>query len=123
MADELTVSMSATLRNGTLIDGFRPDTFRVDQAAALLEAGVQVIGFAAHEIVTVGDVTTRGYAAFQNLDATNFVQIGRDVSGTFVELPHLLPGEVALFPVSPSAVIYAKADTAAVNLKKWILSR
>ena len=124
MADELTISMRASLRNGTLVDpGFTPDTIRVDQASALKAADVQIIGFSAHEALTLADVTTRGYAGFTNLDAANWVEIGVEVAATFYPVIRLLAGESGLFPLSPSVTLYAKADTAAVNLNKWIVSR
>lgn len=86
-------------------------------------AGVQDIGFAAHEALTIGsDVGTAGWGEFRNLDTTNFVQIGLDVAGTFYPFAKLLPGESFPVPLATKD-LYAKADTAAVQLELTVLER
>lgn len=118
-----TITTAIQLRNGTLIDSFTPDTYQADQTTALLTAGVQIIGFAAHEILDLGDVTSAGPAGFTNLDAANYVEIGRDSGGTFIPFCQIPAGKSQVIWLVGGVVYYAKANTANVNLKKWIGSR
>lgn len=123
MAGELTVNVQANLRNGPLVAQFPPGGIRVDQADAMVNDRVITVGFAAHEAITFGDIATVGYVGFHNLDGTNFVQVGVDDSGVFVPVIRLLPGETGIVPVDPGAALYAKADTADVDLRVCAFSR
>lgn len=124
MSDEITVAAQIQLANGDL-DSFQISTgslkFDQDTAAPVRVAGTQIIGFAAHEAVTITDLTTLGWCYFRNRDATNFVQIGVDVGATFYPLVRIEPGEIALFRMSQGITPYAQADTAAVILERVIL--
>lgn len=74
----------------------------------------QLIGTSA-ELVNFGEITgAPTQCLIQNLDATNFVEIGGD-SGLTVFKLKLLPGKSLLVPFQ-SGTVYAKADTAAVRL-------
>jgi hypothetical protein len=77
---------------------------------------VQVIGFAADEVIDVTDVTTPKECYFKNLDATNYVDIGPNNSGAMLGLIRLQPGEHCVFPLLPGTVMRAQANTAAVEL-------
>jgi len=124
MANELTVTTSMKLANGNL-DSFviSPRTQSITQttAAPARVDGTQTIGFAAHEALTVTDLTTLGWAYFRNRDATNFVQIGVDVGGTFYPLIRLKNGEGCVVRLDSGATVYAQADTAAVILERCII--
>jgi hypothetical protein len=50
------------------------------------------------------------------------VQLGLDVSGAFYPFAKLLPGQWAWVPLATLS-IYAKADTASVDLEYTILER
>lgn len=77
----------------------------------------QAVGFSAHEALVGTDLATKGWGWFWNKDATNFVQIGADSGGTFVPVIKLLAGEWTGWMRFPSTLaIYAKADTASVDL-------
>ena len=117
MADEITYQFQIQLRNGTLLDSYNNSTLYANQAAAHLVRNVQQIpfGIGNHVVLDLGDVASPGWAMFSNLDSTNFVQVGLDVTGTFYPLLQLELGEqqlVRLAGVTP----YALADTAAVEL-------
>ena len=58
------------------------------------------------------DVTTVGLVWVHNLDDTNFVEVGRDVTGAFYATHKLLPGMKGWF-YAASNLLYLKADTAA----------
>lgn len=124
MANELTVVTSMKLANGDLDSFTIPSrTQKITQATAapVRVDGTQTIGFAAHEALTVTDLTTLGWCHYRNRDATNFVQIGADVAAAFVPVVRLNAGESCLFRASQTATLYAKADTAAVILERTII--
>lgn len=112
MANEISYQFQILLSNGDLTDSFQSSSQSADQSTALLIRNVQEIGFAADEALALGDVTTPGYAVFQNLDDTNYVEIG---VGSFTAFLKLEPGEFALCRLGTTAP-RAQADTAAVDL-------
>lgn len=121
MANEITTQISMSLANGSLTDSVSSN-FRTNQATADAAGGSQTIGFASHEAVVLGDVSSIGPSVFKNLDATHFVEIGIDDTGTFVPIVKIMPGEAALFQPASGVVLYAKADTAAVKIRRLIPS-
>ena len=121
MANEITLNLSMSVSKGFLTASRAVQPLRVTMAGTRYSDNGQAIGFAAHEQVVIGaDVGTEGYAFFRNLDATNFVQIGVDVSGTFYPFAKLKAGEAAVLRLA-TGTIYAKADTASVDLAAWVL--
>jgi hypothetical protein len=118
MADEISFSAKLTVTSGNLSEtsGGVSDTFDLADTSPAATGGIAAIGFAAHEALAMGDVSTAGWAYFKNLDATNFVTIGVDVSSTFYPFLKLKAGEYCICPLGTSAP-YAKADTAAVQLQ------
>jgi hypothetical protein len=113
MANEITYQFQTLLSNGSLSDSYASNSQSADQASALLIRNVQNIGTAAAgEALALGDVTTTGWAVFQNLDDTNFVEIG--VAG-FTAFVKLKPGEQCILRLGTNAPL-ARADTAAIDL-------
>lgn len=123
MADEITVSATLKCINGDFTFNRKISGQQFDQTAQGANGGVQEIGFAAHEAVALGDLTTEGYAIFRNLDDTNFLELGIDVAAAFEPVARLEPGEIALYRISQDAgaTPYAQANTAACNLEYMIL--
>jgi hypothetical protein len=113
MANELTYQLQARLGNGNLIDSYASGSLSADQSTASLIRNTQNIGTSA-EALALGGVTTPGFAVFQNLDDTNYVEIGVD-SGGFVAVVKLKPGEQAILRLATTAP-QARANTAAVDL-------
>jgi hypothetical protein len=114
MANEITLNASlAHSQGGTAVNGATSKS--VTQSGVKRIANVQNIG-ATSEAITFGDVTP-AYVYIKNLDATNFVYIGYQTPCTsgnaFLKL---LPGEPFCGHVAQS-VMYALADTAAVNIE------
>ena len=77
-------------------------------------------------LVVGAGVATLGWALFLNLDATNFVDIGLQVSGTFYPLmrcPPFLAGKSppAQLRITPGITLYARADTAICTLQYAII--
>ena len=118
MADEITISASLKVSNGLLTSPRSVTRLQADQATQMSREGVQSIG-TTYEAIDLGDVATAGYVYIRNIDTTNYVEIGTEVSAAFAPAIKLLAGEAALFRAG--AVLYAKADTAAVKIDVLIL--
>jgi hypothetical protein len=116
MANEISVSATLTARKGYLdCTRTRSRSFTMNAASPAKAAGIAAIGFAAHEAIPMGDVATAGWSRFENLDETNYVQIGTDSTGTFIPFAKLKAGEFCVLRLGTAAP-YAKANTAAVKL-------
>jgi hypothetical protein len=118
MANEIQATASLTCsKSGQTITG------NVTQTNSLAGIGewtsTQNIGTTTVQLSFPSTLTTEGitYLWLYNSDATNYVQIGLDTPVTQI-FAKLLPGGVCLLPVyqgNPS--YYAKANTAAINLR------
>lgn len=96
------------------------ENFNFDVSAIPYASGAQTIG-TSYEAIAIGDVATAGVAVFKNLDATNYVEIGVEVSAAFYAFAKLKPGEA--YPIRlASGTIFAKANTAPVSLEYTIYS-
>ena len=111
MANEITYQFQTLLSNGDLADSYASNSQAADQSSALLIRNVQNIG-TSDEALALGDVTTPGWSVFQNLDDTNFVEIG---VGSFTPFLKLKPTEQCLVRLGTTAP-RAQADTAAIDL-------
>ena len=121
MSNEITTSVTLSLANGKLKDSRIANNIKTDQTTALSAAGVQPIG-TTEEAVTVGDVSTPRECYIRNLDATNFVEIGLKPASTFYPFCKLaVDSPPMLITISDSTTLYAKADTATVNIDKLIV--
>jgi hypothetical protein len=113
MANEITIAatLSAT-KNGATVTSTA--SALVTMTGDEMLTNVQNVGTSA-EAVTVTDLDTAGYAFFKNMDATNFLELALDSSVSTQVFAKLFPGQFALLPLK-TTTIYAKADTAGVNL-------
>lgn len=119
MAGTITQTVAITHSHGNRSQPFKPGRRSLSQSVNRGIDTIQAIGFAAHEVINFGDISGNpALICFDNQDATNFVEIGIDDSGTFVPIIKVGPGRVS-GPVEPAAgtVWYAKADTAACDLR------
>lgn len=118
MANEITLTARLDITNGYYSPGsITVNSLQVTQAAVGAAEGVQNIGTSEEELGT-GGLSTKGWLYIRNLDATNYVQLG---FSTTVYGCRLEAGEFALFRTEPSATIYLKANTAAVNVQyRWL---
>ena len=119
MADEIKITIKGKVTNGEYKTDWNFSQFSVNQAASGAASGVQSIGTSA-ENIAVGDVSTAGYLFIKNLDATNYVDIGKDNTG-FVAVGKLKAGEMCCFRVAGSTTIQLKADTAACKVQYLLL--
>jgi len=116
MANEISLSTNFSVRKDFLATNRSTSrSFNLNAASPAKAAGIASIGTSAHEALPMGDVSTAGWARFENLDATNYVQVGVDSSGTFIPFLKLKPGEFHICRLATNAP-YAKANTAAVKL-------
>jgi len=113
MANEIKTSISLTAsKNGAKIAASASAS--QDMAGDDMIQTTQLIGTTA-EVLGFGEITGAPAQIFiQNLDSTNFVEIGGD-SGLTVFKLKILPGKSTV--ISPSSgTIYAKADTASARI-------
>lgn len=107
MADELKISTSLTYNPPGISEGFS-GSLAADIATGRVTKAVQVVGTTEESFALV-DVASVRYFLVQNLDATNFVQVG---VATGAYAGKLLPGDFMIFPPNANA-LFLKADTAA----------
>lgn len=97
MANEINLSVSLALSNGNLEERFSKSS-RFDQAKALSVGGVVEVGTAVTTI-SLGAVTTAGYAAFRSVHTatagTHYVHIGHYDGTTLQSFARLQRGDVA----------------------------
>lgn len=86
-------------------------TRQIDIDAGAAAKATQTIGTSEEQFAMV-DVASARYIYVQNLDVTNFVQVGTAAGEYSIKL---LPGDHALFPPNASA-LFLKADTAACKV-------
>jgi|GEM_PF-5379200 hypothetical protein len=128
MANEITLSASlkATKNNVSVAPLTTSKVQTMQSSGSKMHHTVQSVGFAAKEILSVGDVdvTKQYWVLLYNRDATNFVTVylRKDVTPTDVDAGIILPGE----PYGPVRmqlqtggypVMYLQADTAACNVE------
>lgn len=119
MANEITVTCRLRVAKGNLSEDTQSVSKQIDMAGTNLIKNVQTIG-TTHEALVLGDVSGGHQAYFRNNDATNYVEIGRDVAATFYPVIKLKAGEFAIAPIATDA-LYAKANTSPVDLLAFIV--
>lgn len=118
MANEIQATASLTCsKSGQTITGSVTQT---NSLAGIGEwSNTQNIGTTTVQLSFPSTLTTEGitYLWLYNADATNYVQIGLDTPVTQI-FAKILPGGVCLLPVyQANPTYYAKANTAAINLR------
>lgn len=81
---------------------------------------LQTVATSYAALVVSGDVAVAGYGFMRNLDTTNFVEIGIEVSSVFHPIIKLKPGEAFIGRLATGS-LFAKADTAPVVLEFLVL--
>lgn len=122
MANELSVTTYISGAGGTnayaTVTGGSTTAFNVDQSTKRYTKKVVNVG-TSEETIDLDDVSSPGYAYFKNLDGTNFVQLG---ASTGVYFARINADKGAIIPLDSGVTIYAKADTAAVDLDVLVFS-
>lgn len=121
MANEITVTTRFQLRKGSLTCS-KQATTRADFAGTHYAANtLSIPTTSAGTSLAIGaNVATAGCGYLVNTSDTNYVEIGVQVSGTFYPVMKLKPGEC--FPIrAATTALYARANTAAVDLEYFLL--
>jgi hypothetical protein len=125
MAKEISISCSLNVNNGLYSESFSSGSPQFDQATQLSVGGVLEIGTAT-ETITLGEVTTAGYAVFRNLSTatagTAYIALGAYVGTNLHEFVSLRRGMPAVLPLTANVTVAAKAYGQATKLRYIILS-
>lgn len=125
MAKEITVNCSLSVNNGNYSESFSSGSPQFDQTTQLSAAGIVEVGTAV-ETISLGDVTTAGYAVFRNLSTatagTAYVALGSYVGTNLHEFVALRRGQPALFPLPAGVTVAAKAYGQSTKLRYIILA-
>lgn len=126
MANEITVSVGLSVNNGNYVESFQAAGLRFDQTTQLASAGITNVSTATVATVTLGEITTAGYAAFRNLSTatagTAYIALGAYDGTNLHEFVQLRRGQPAVLPLNSTATIGAKAYGSAGRLRYVILS-
>lgn len=120
MANEITTKIEQNLTNGDLKDSVTL-SFRTDQVTAVAAGSCQIVG-TTEEALYLGDVSSPGPSVIINLDATNYIEIGRVISASFEPFAKLMPGEAMCFQPAGSTTPYVRANTTSVTIRRLIPS-
>lgn len=125
MANEISVSLSLRVDNGNHSEAFQSSGKKFDQTVQGAVGGIVSIGTAT-ETLSLGDVITAGYAAFQNLSTatagTAYIAIG-PMSGTnLMEFGALRRGQPSVIPLTGTVTVGAKAYGSALPMRYVIFS-
>jgi hypothetical protein len=124
MANEINVNLTLSVRNGNYDDSLSASG-RFDQTTLLSSSGVIEVSTNV-QTVSLGEVSTAGYAAFRNLSTatagTAYIALGAYVGTNLHEFVHLRRGQPGLLPLAGSVTIGAKAYGSASKLRYIVLA-
>ena len=121
MANEITYTGSLSVTKGN------QQTVSMSNSATLATmTGTNVVRIVQNiatsaEALIVTDIGTAGFAYFNNMDGTNYVEIGTGTGGSFVPFLKLLAGEKAGPLRLGTSAPTAQANTTAVDLDYMIV--
>lgn len=118
MADEITITTSVAMRNGTNAFTWTPGAIRITQTAAGGPTPGYVTIGTTEESQAFGELSTQGIIVMQNLDATNYVRWGFSTGVYGGRIP---AGEIAVFRLNPGSTLYLIANTAACKMHIYAL--
>ena len=125
MASEISVTTRLYAKKSFLVVDNNVGTINADLSGSTSASGIVSIPTSAGgTALSLDGITTAtmGYAFFRNIDATNYIEIGVQVGGTFYALVKLKAGEVALLRMNQTNAPYARANGTAANLQYTILA-
>lgn len=124
MADEISITTRMRVVKSSLEIEKRQRTDTWDMAGdAYMDQVISVATTAAGVAITMASaIGTPGWCYARNLDATNYVDLGRQVGGTFYPMVKIQAGESVLFRLGcANNELYARANTSAVLLALTIV--
>jgi len=110
MANEITVTFSMRVVNGSMTEVIQPGSVSITQAAVGGPTPGYVTVGTSEESNSFSELSTLGLLYMQNLDTTNYVEWGYS---TGVYGGRLNPGEPNFIRLNPGATLFMKANTAA----------
>jgi hypothetical protein len=121
MANEFQITLNFAYNPAGPLRPISPgqQTLQQDQATPGQEANTLTIGTSEESFTFGADIEPAYWLYLQNLDSTNYVQIG---FSTGVYGIRLRAGDFALLPVEPSSTLFALANTADVELSYIVYS-
>lgn len=114
MANEISITVTGTLTNGNLRRRIEPGTKQINQTAQGHDGGTVALTTAITQI-TVGSVTTLGWAFFQNVSASGVIYLGPH-STTLVPAHELRAGEHVTGRLIAGTTMAARTVSGAANL-------
>ena len=114
MAGEIRFNATLQVVNGQINSKLFKD-IRADQTTAGAVSRTQTVPTSDTVISLVG-VTAARAILIQNMDATNYIDIGPTVAGAIAPMMRLRAGEVGLCPLVPSVFLRGQANTGAVTV-------
>lgn len=125
MANELTISLSLSVSNGNHNETFSASGLKADQATQGSAGGIVEIGTAV-ETLTLGDVTSAGFAGFRNMSTatsgTAYIALGRYDGTNLQEFCQLKRGDAAVMRLVPTITLGAKAYGTATKIRYMVLA-
>jgi hypothetical protein len=125
MANEITVNLSLSVRNGNYDDSVS-ESGRFDQSQQRAVAAVVSVSSASVQVLSLGDVATAGYAAFRNLSTatagTAYIALGSYDGTNLHELVQLRRGQPAVFPLKGTVSVGAKSYGSVGSLRYIVLA-
>jgi len=119
MSSEIRLNVNMSCTNGNYTDQIIK-SIQVNQATA---NGTKpgIVCTTSDTALSFPAIGTLGYALLYNQDATNYVDLGPEVSGAIAPIIRLQPGEFAVLRLKPGITLRAQAHTASVDLMAWVL--
>jgi hypothetical protein len=115
MANEITVSSSLVMANGNFEASMRASGVKIDQSALAAAAGIVSVTTNVTTL-SLGIVTSAGYASFRNLNTatagTAYIAIGSYVGTNLHEFAKLGRSDVSTLRLNPTITIGYKTYTA-----------
>lgn len=121
MANEITIDAGLQISNGTIDNKIVKRSLKFDQTGKHGDRRTVSIGTSDEQLAIGADVGTNGWAWMRNHDTTNFVDVGvRTATGGYLPMLKMKAGEPAVCRFATGIAIYARADTAAVDLEYMV---
>ena len=118
MSKEIKINLTFSVTNGSYKDNWAASGLTLDQLALGANSGI-VATSTSESALPYGAVSAAnaGFLLMQNLDSTNACDFG--LTGNVIG--RMLPGEHAMFRVTPSVNVYLKAVAGTPQVQFWLL--
>jgi hypothetical protein len=121
MAAEIKLTTQMIVSNGGLKRTWAPSQQSITQSTAKVTGGVVSVA-TSYASISLAALSASGWGHFTNLDATNYLELGVEVSSAFYPLVRLGPGESMAFRLAQSVTLFGRANTGACLLDFEVLN-